>query len=349
MSQLSSVPCLIVTLCKSLNYGAYLQSFALKEVLKAYGYEVSFLDIYDQENNKKRYRFLFSGLKKYPVSFFFNFKKLLAFKKAEKQLNIVTREQVANFEAAFIGADEVWSVTNESFVPAPEFFGLGLPNLLKFSYAPSVGSSGVDDVACYPEYMAGLKNFDLLSVRDSESFDVSKKATSRDDIPIILDPTFLYDFSSQEEAINVGRPYVLIYTYGFSEEIIEEVRDYARRNGLALVSAGFYQEWVDINFPCTPFEFLTLVKYAESVITDTFHGAIFSVKYRKNFISYGRYKKKVEYLLESIGLTRCLVDIGYLKKNNTLKTDYSKIDYFLEPLIDESLKYLDRCNSFLKV
>ena len=53
MNSSSNNHCLIVTLCKSPNFGAYLQAFALKEVLTSYGYQVSFLDIYDKENTKK--------------------------------------------------------------------------------------------------------------------------------------------------------------------------------------------------------------------------------------------------------------------------------------------------------
>ena len=93
MSRLSNTPCLIVTLCKSLNYGAYLQAFALQEVLTAYGYQVSFLDIYDRENNIKRYKHLFGGTKNTPQSYIFNIRKLLAFKKYEKKLTIVSSKQ----------------------------------------------------------------------------------------------------------------------------------------------------------------------------------------------------------------------------------------------------------------
>lgn len=349
MNQLSNIPCLIITLCKSPNYGAYLQAFALKEVLTGYGYKVSFLDIYDEENNKKRYNFLFRGSKKNPLNIIFNIRKYFTWQRSEKKLDIVSKNALSHYKVVFIGSDEVWSVTNGSFNSVPEFFGLDLPNTLKFSYAPSVGNSGIEDMVRYPEYMEGLKKLDLLSVRDNESFEVAKKATACNDISIVLDPTFLYDFSNQEEEYNINKPYLLVYTYGFNDKnIIKEIKDYAKRNNLIIVSAGFYYSWVDKSILCNPFEFLSLFKNAECVITDTFHGSIFAIKYRKNFLSYGHHKKKVKYLLESLGLMDCLVAAGCLKDNKIIKTDYSSFESTLLPLLENSKSYLERCNALVE-
>ncbi|WP_445004370.1 polysaccharide pyruvyl transferase family protein [Halomonas mongoliensis] len=341
--------CLIVTLCKSPNFGAYLQAFALKEVLKRYGYQVSFLDIYDKANEKKRLQFLFRGWKRRPLSIIFNLRKFLAFRSVEKRLSIVPRGDLSQFRAAFIGSDEIWSVTNGTFNSAPEFFGLNLGSLLKFSYAPSVGNSGVDDMRHHPQFMEGLHNLDMLSVRDSESYAVATKATGRDDVKLVLDPTFLHDFSTNEEKITVGCSYLLVYTYGFSEETVEEVKAYALQHGLKVVSAGFYHPWADKNISCNPFEFLTLVKNAQCVVTDTFHGSIFAIKYRKSFISYGRHKKKVKYLLESLGLESSLVDPGHLAEGGLIETNYSNLEASLNPLISSSRDYLEACNGMVRV
>lgn len=348
MSQLPNTPCLIVTLCKSLNYGAYLQAFALQEVLANYGYQVSFLDIYDKENNIKRYKHLFGGIKNTPKSYIFNIRKLLAFKKYEKKLTIIPRGNLSRFKAVFIGSDEVWSVTNGSFKSAPEFFGLNLPKSLRFSYAPSVGSSNVEDLNSYPKYVQGISELSMISVRDVESLEVAKKASIDKDVSMVLDPTFLHDFISNEEKYNISKPYILVYTYGFEKDIIKEIKAYAIKNKLAIVSAGFYHSWADKNIACNPFEFLSIVRNAESVITDTFHGSIFAIKYRKDFISYGGHKPKVKYLLESLGLEKSLARVGYLVDNNSIiKTDYFNLEANLKPKIDDSRAYLERCNKML--
>jgi len=347
VNKVPNTRCLIVTLCKSPNFGAYLQAFALKEVLSGYGYQVSFLDIYDEANETKRLQFLFRGWKRKPLSILFNLRKLLAFRKAEERLNIVSRGDLSEFRVAFIGSDEVWSVTNGTFNSAPEFFGLNLGSLLKFSYAPSVGNSGVEDMAQHPEYMEGLHKLDKLSVRDSESFEVATNAARRDDVTLVLDPTFLHDFSLNEEKSDIGSRYLLVYTYGFSEKVIEEVKVYAKKERLMILSVGFYHSWADKNISCSPFEFLSVVKSAECVVTDTFHGSIFAIKYRKNFVSYGRHKKKVKYLLESLGLVDSLVDPGYLVGGRLIETDYSNIDARLEPLVADSREYLENCNELV--
>jgi hypothetical protein len=340
--------CLIVTLCKSPNFGAYLQAFALKEVLTGYGYQVSFLDIYDEANNKKRLQFLFRGWRRKPLTIIFNLKKLLAFRSAEKRLHITSRGDLSPFRAVFIGSDEIWSVTNGTFNSAPEFFGLNLGSLLKFSYAPSVGNSGVEDMRQHPEFIEGMNKLDMLSVRDGESYEVATTTAQRDDVTLVLDPTFLHDFSANEENFYFGCQYLLVYTYGFSAEVVKEVKAYARRHSMKIVSAGFHHSWADRNIPCSPFEFLSLVKAAECVVTDTFHGSIFAIKYQKNFVSYGRHKKKVKYLLESLGLERALVDPGYLVEGRLIETDYSHFKANLEPLISDSREYLARCNEMAR-
>ncbi|MGQ9427244.1 polysaccharide pyruvyl transferase family protein [Gilvimarinus sp. F26214L] len=340
--------CLIVTLCRSPNFGAYLQAFALKEVLAGYGYKVSFLDIYDEANNKKRLQFFFRGWKRRPFTILFNIRKLLAFRSAEKLLSIIPRGELSQFRAVFIGSDEIWSVTNGTFNSVPEFFGLNLGDLLTFSYAPSVGNSSVEDMRMHPEFVKGLNKLDMLSVRDGESYEVATKAARRDDVTLVLDPTFLHDFSSNEEKFDVGCRYLLVYTYGFSDDDARAVKAYARQHGLKVISAGFNHRWVDRNISCNPFEFLSLVKAAECVITDTFHGSIFAIKYQRNFISCGRHKNKVKYLLESLGLEDSLVDAGRLVEGRLIETDYSRLKAKLAPLISDSREYLERCNDMVR-
>ncbi len=336
MEELSGVPCLVVTLCKSPNFGAYLQAFALKEVLTEYGYQVSFLNVYDTDNNKKRYRLLFRGWKRAPLSALFNVRKLIAFKKAERKIKIVSRHELSRYKVAFIGSDEVWSVTNGTFNSVPEFFGLDLPGLLTFSYAPSIGNSGLEDMKRYPGFIQGIKEIDMLSVRDYESLQVAVKLAHRNDTAMVLDPTFLYDFAADEKEFNAETPYLLVYTYGFDPDIIEEVKFYAKKMGLKVISVGFYHSWVDKNISCGPFEFLSAVKGAECIITDTFHGSIFAIKYRKNFLSYGRHKNKVAHLLGSLGLSDNLVDAGFLSGGRIIETDYSEVESRLSSLIDNT-------------
>ena len=291
---------------------------------------------------------LYRGWRRHPRGILFNTLKLLTFRLAERDLNIVDSSEISDFQAAFIGADEIWSVTNGTFNTAPEFFGLNMNGVLKFSYAPSVGNSGIDDIAKYPSYVEGLCNLDKISVRDGESLQVASTVTGRDDVTMVLDPTFLHDFSTNEEKITIPGRYILVYTYGFSAPLVEEVKAYARKYRLRIISAGFYHPWADKNYSCSPFQFLSLIKSSECVITDTFHGSIFAIKYRKNFLSYGRHKKKVKHLLESLGLHGSLVDPGFLSDGHSFNTDYSMIDERLSPLMTVSVDYLERCDALIR-
>ena len=210
-----------------------------------------------------------------------------------------------------------------------------------------MGSSNVEDLNSYPKYVQGISELSMISVRDIESLEVAKEASMDKDVSMVLDPTFLHNFTSNEEKYNINKPYILVYTYGFEKNIVKEVKCYARRHKLVIVSAGFYHSWADKNIACNPFEFLSIVRNAESVVTDTFHGSIFAIKYRKNFISYGGHKPKVKYLLESLGLEKSLVEVGYLSNDKTIETSYSDLEAVLNPKIYESRNYLEQCNAMM--
>lgn len=334
---------LIATLCRSPNVGAYLQAYALQEVLKKKGLNPCFLDIYDWVNNLKRYKFIFRRRGKLLINLPFNFKQVLAFKLSEKQLNIIKKDSNINFDGAFVGSDEIWNVTNSTFNTVPEFFGINIPTTKKFTYAPSVGNATHLDIRKYPVYVNGINSFDLLSVRDSETFTTVSELAPNKMVTRVVDPTFLYDFSDDEEPITIPVPYIAVYTYGMKPEKVSEVRDYARKNNLMLVSPTIKHMWCDMNIPSTPFQFLSIIKNAKCVITDTFHGSIFAIKYKKDFISYGDEKKKVKDLLMSLKLNSSLIADGELSKISKIETDYKDVAPILNEKILVSHQYLAEC------
>ncbi|MEL0584275.1 MAG: polysaccharide pyruvyl transferase family protein [Candidatus Thiodiazotropha sp. (ex. Lucinoma kazani)] len=133
-----------------------------------------------------------------------------------------------------------------------------------------------------------------------------------------------------------------------SEDKINSIKIYARSKGLKIISVGFYHEWCDYNLVLTPFELLSLFKNADSVVTDTFHGTIFSIISRKPFVSLLRYENKMgsnsnklNFLLSQLGLeTRIYNYTEDLDIQLNERIQYDKVDDCLEMLRETSMQYI---------
>src|SRR6218665_38869 len=106
-----------------------------------------------------------------------------------------------------------------------------------------------------------------------------------------------------------------------SEEEINAIKAFAAKEGLRVVSAGFFHEWCDENVVVTPFELLRVFADASYVVTDTFHGSIFALKAEKKLATlirdksqWGSNSNKVRFLLEQFGMgSRILSDMAQLE------------------------------------
>ena len=102
--------------------------------------------------------------------------------------------------------------------------------------------------------------------------------------------------------------YLLVYAYGYrirSEEEIQAIQAYAKAHGLKTVAIGGSQFWCDLYIPASPMRMLDWFAHADCVVTDTFHGAVFSVITRRRFgvLIRPSNQGKLEGLLQDLGLT----------------------------------------------
>lgn len=325
----------IFTLYNSLNFGAFLQAYALQEFLRKNNYDVSFCEINQNMKNEIRRHILRKDIRKIPINII-QYKK---YKSCWDQL-IINNSDIKKAKACIIGSDEIWNIKNHSFYHAPEYFGFNIDNKNIISYAPSSNLTTSEDLLKY-DFNLNFNNFSKISVRDKNTKALvesmsNKKAT------LVLDPTMLIDdYSSIEEKINFKEKYILIYGYKFEKREISAIKKYSRKKKIKLYSIGMPQMWCDKQLTATPFEFLSYIKNAECIITETFHGTIFSILYNKNFVSYVNNKSKVKDLLERMSLENRDVSI----KNNledllNEKIDYEKVNKILEKEREKSINWL---------
>jgi len=300
------------------NCGSFLQAFALKKVIEQLNHEVYIIDTLKIQG--------FIKILAYPNPFSsFAFKKAYNFiSEWKKQKKSYSRKK---YDVIVIGSDVVWRDTNPSF---KKFFGNDIYADKIITYAPCCSDTKYENLK--KEQIEGIRNMDCLSARDNKTAELIEKVTGKKP-PIVLDPTFLIDWSKYKVASNIDN-FLLAYSYHPGShpknyrDMIVTAKDVSLKTGKKIVNAMENETWCDICIPAKPFEFLGLIKASDGIFTTSFHGTVFSLIYKKPFASFPG-SHKVEFLLDSFKI-----------EHNTLFSDYSKINHMLKTKREESIKYL---------
>ena len=229
------------------------------------------------------------------------------------------------YDTIIIGSDEVWNYADSKSVN-PLKFSHNLIASKFVAYAPSAGNSNIEDI---PDIVCdGLKRFTHLSGRDKRTVQLAEKITGKN-VTQVLDPTFLYPLPSEPCRYRPTRDYILFY---YCEHLPAKIKlqifNYAKENNLKVIGAGDSdKDYEECTVNMTPFEWIDLFRNAKFVFTGTFHGAVFSILNRKQFKVYltniGRIAK-VGALLENLSITNRLIDDEY---NFDLTAQSNEIDY----------------------
>ena len=149
-----------------------------------------------------------------------------------------------------------------------------------------------------------MKNIDRISGRDTETVKFIERVSGRN-AEKMLDPTFLYNFDANIKKDNIQpKPYkyILIYDCKLTPSMVE----------------GDYKTYYDEGFiNLSPYEWVDLFRNAEKIITGTFHGTVFSIKYEKPVVCYPTEKNrinKIHSLLEDMKIPSRLLEIGREKE-----------------------------------
>lgn len=364
----------VLTMHRVINYGSFMQAYALKKTLESFGCSVEFCDFVDGQKvhlgskvKKNTYLDKLSKLpaiikapNKYLNKQIFNKKRNKVFEQKTWPFLGIDECQNLDYKAdlIIIGSDEVFNYTqNHAFGYVPELFGHNLSANVLASYAASAGYTDIKDIVqdnMENELRKGFANFTYISVRDENTKKIIDKY-SKHNPEIVLDPTLIYDYSNdydELEMLNSIGDYLLIYAYvdRLDDELtINKIKKYAKSKLLKTVSIGFFHGWCDYNIVVTPFEMLSVFKKSTAVITDTFHGTIFSIITKKKFISYIRQNNvkgsnfnKLQYLLSQLNLESRIYDERKpLSEQISVEIDYNNVKIILSHLKEKSISYLD--------
>lgn len=321
----------IMTMQRIKNYGSFLQAYGLKNILEKMGHEVCFVDYeFEQSLITTKRDSLTTKIKKNknPIKYL---RKKIVQKKYDRAFDAIYIPELCgkvknlrpkNIDLLIIGSDEVFNCLQDYPVGySRELFGKGYENIPVISYAACFGQTDLKRLEEYKideEIKNMLKKFRTVSVRDQNSYDIVKKLIGKKPF-LHLDPVLIADFEKQPVDIKINN-YILLYAYPGRLTSIENkaIRDFAKRHHKKIVSLGMPQDISDIEIIVHPLEIFSYFKNADFVITDTFHGSIFSIKTGVNFCAIirnndGGNNNKLADLLHRLGLEdRIVSDISSL-------------------------------------
>ncbi len=369
------------------NYGTYLQAYATQYIVNKLGFNTEVINIESvkKEVSKARKKYFIKQIFNLPeLKSYANVIKGMVFEKINKKYRkyIQNRKQkfdnfrkenfifskvceswkglsclCNNYSHVLVGSDQLWRPANI----AGNFYTLNFvpDHIKKVAYATSFGLGQVRK-----NQEKSVKNFlnriECLSVREESGAKIVENLTGRK-IPVVCDPTMLltkdeWGQLSGNNKIIEGK-YILTYLLGDNKQHREFIKKLAQETGCKIVSllhiAGYISK--DKNFgdvlpkDIGPFEFLNLIKNAEYVCTDSFHGCVFTSIFNRKLFAFKRFSKtskmstnsRIYTLLSGLNIEDCLIE-GHedVAKCLQLNIDYDQLNTKICEKRENSLDYL---------
>ena len=223
-----------------------------------------------------------------------------------------------DYDAFVCGSDQVWSVFDEVFNP---FYYLDFTAKPKIAYAPSMGTDRIPPQRA-EQIRALVQDFTAISVREETCARRLEEITGRA-VSWVLDPTLLHGRSFWEQftdgAEAPGGKYLLCYFLRNQPWYFDYAMTLARKMKLKLVLIP--SDWEYLQYPFItgfgvgPREFVNLYRNAAFVLTDSYHGSIFSTIFEKDFLYLQRFRDddpesqnvRIQSLFGALGLTSRIV------------------------------------------
>jgi polysaccharide pyruvyl transferase WcaK-like protein len=337
------------------NYGATMQAYALFNVLKVAGHDVELINYSSRKSSNATCKYLymnpcfaFNALKQWKMRKFFKKYVKLTGKRCSTDRDL--KKHTHQYNAIVCGSDEIWNihlpVQNFDFNYFLEFVSKDIP---KISYGASFGYTSSENIGTNIARIGrSLKSFYAISVRDENSLNIVNSLHIAG--VKVLDPTFLCHYSTIVSPPIVKRKYLLIYGHLSLEEQLF-VKKIAKYYSLDTIAVGYHCKLADRNYlSVSPSEWLGYFANASYVISDFYHGAIFSIIFNKAFSVFVRDSKsnKIASLLKDLDLENRILQAEDMHLHLQKLADEKPIDLMsmnldarkLDRMIEESRQYL---------
>lgn len=264
-----------------------------------------------------------------------------------------------DYNTFIIGSDQVWNPINIG----TNFFNLLFTedNKYRISYASSFGVSNIP-ISQIKKTKYYLERIQCLSTREKAGVEIIKKLTGRK-AELVCDPTLLvnkdlWDKLKGKKRI-IDEKYIFCYFLGNNPQHRDFANKFKAQTQYKIVALQHLDELIlsDINFAdikpfnIGPAEFVNLISNAEYVLTDSFHGTIFSLLYHKRFFTFSRFESttkgstnsRIISLLELMGIKG-----HHIKATQNIEDclhndiDFDTVDKKIESFREKSREYLQK-------
>lgn len=259
------------------------------------------------------------------------------------------------FCAFVCGSDQIWS----PLCYDSKYFLDFVENTEKMvAYAPSIGSLKIDDPIIRERMAQYISRFKHLTVREQQGANLIRELTGQD-AKVVLDPTLLMGATEWDEFVRIDGvekidgKYILCYFLGDDGKYMRYVRMLSKKLNIPfyVIPVTTRQKYGGnaVPFEVGPSEFVSLIRNADHVVTDSFHGMAFSVNYNIPFSILKRFKEndpknqnsRIFNLLQMLGLEDRLVDYKDTKNiQDVVDCDFTDANQKLKDKRDDSIAYL---------
>lgn len=238
------------------------------------------------------------------------------------------------YSCIITGSDQIWNTECADF--SWKYLLEDISNVKKISYAASMGGGKISEP---DRYKSCLEEYTAISVREeyakiviNQMFNGSKEAE------ISVDPTLLLDKEDYDKIISPRRiqhDYIFLYSVYHDEELLYAIKSIKKIWGLPIITLISRNNSYRVLFYGIklakqegPEDFLSYIKYAKFVITNSFHGSVFSMIYGKEFYYLGDYRKdpRLKQLFAMTGMEKSGVCYSELAQRAEQFGTYGGID-----------------------
>ena len=365
------------------NYGSSLQAYALLKKIKDLGYDVEIIRYITKRTAFDKIVLLYKMVQCYETKHKFMLlkKKLFLmfnekYKRYEnvrtKSVNLFKEEFIipyfrvcigylelqncsALYDTVIVGSDQVWSplslyskFTNLLFVD---------DKTPKISYASSFGVSKIPKIQL-KETASYLNRFNYISTRETSGKEIIESISDKK-AEVVADPTLLMTSNEWIDFIKdvkneISEPYIFCYLLGRNEGYRDEILKLQKKTGLKIVAIRHIDEFIKIDekfgdyapYNVGPKEFLKYIQNAEYVCTDSFHCTVFSLQFKRNFMTFYRYSNvslqsrntRIDSVLSITGLTNRIYSGNIFEISNPI--EYNLVNEKLDMLRSSSYNFL---------
>ncbi len=354
----------LLTLPLDNNYGCNLQRYSLMKVLQEMGHEVThiYLKFYAR---LPWYKFPFSYTKRLIKKLLLRDETPLLVEKVSNKkmtesirltmdfynqyinhtnacydIQDIKREIIGKFDAYLVGSDQVWRKDCAAQIGLSNYF-LGFlkdKNAKRVAYSISLG---VDSPAISKREVKHLhlfyQKFQAVSVRELSALKIFDLWQWDSPQPVFcLDPTLLLDKTEyirlieENSTANLTENKIFAYILDNNDEVTDIIDSYKRKMQIDVLRIGLGDTAL-VSIP----QWLNNIRQSRFVITDSYHGVVFSIIFRRPFRFLGNVRRG-NARIES------LFDVFHLPKDSFEVTDYSQLDNCYEKLLKESLSFLEK-------